>query len=62
MVEITCAGRAHPRNQRRDPPRHQAGEREIVVKNPSARHNLAVAMLDPYAFALRAAWVTTAAA
>jgi glutamate synthase domain-containing protein 3 len=47
MAEITCAGRANREINAEIRRAIAAGDREIVVKDPGARHNIAVGILDP---------------
>jgi glutamate synthase domain-containing protein 3 len=47
MAEITCAGRTTREINAEIRRAIAAGEREIAVKDPGARHNIAVGILDP---------------
>jgi len=47
MAEITCEGRTTREINAEIKRLAASGEREIVVKNPGARHNIAVAVLQP---------------
>lgn len=47
MAEITCDGRGTREINAEIRRAIAAGDREIVVKNPGARHNLGVAVLEP---------------
>jgi len=47
MAEIACAGRAAREINAEIRRAIAAGEREVVVKDPGARHNIAVGILDP---------------
>ncbi len=47
MAEINCAGRTTREINAEIRRAIAAGDREVVVKDPGARHNLAVAILDP---------------
>ena len=47
MAEIDCGGRTTSEINAEIRRAIASGDREIVVKDPGARHNLAVAILDP---------------
>lgn len=47
MAEITCTGRTTRKINEEVRRAIAAGEQEIVVKDPGARHNLCVGILDP---------------
>src|SRR5438445_7575201 len=47
MAEIDCAGRSTREINTEIRRMIAAGDRDIVVRNPGARHNLGVAILDP---------------